>query len=112
MSAQEVVQAAPGSDARLEDMHRTVRRIEAANNAGMGLLWVITGIVTVLFVGLILFLVFRGAQYLFSINFYGTSATGVGSEVFNTVYILVLAEVISLPIALAGAIYLVEYANR
>jgi phosphate transport system permease protein len=112
MSAQDVIQASPGSDARMEDMHRTIRRIEASNNAGMGLLWVITGIVTVLFVGLIIFLVLRGAQYLFSADFYGTGPTGLGTEIFNTFYILILAEVISLPIALAAAIYLIEYASQ
>src|ERR1051326_720555 len=111
MSAQEVISASSADDARVADMQRTVRRIEATNNAGMGLLWVITGIVTALFIGLIIFLVFRGALYLFSITFYGTSATGVGAELFNTIYILVLAELISLPIALAAAIYLIEYAN-
>jgi len=112
MSTQEVIQAPSADDARLVDMHRTVRRIKATNNAGMGLLWVITGIVTVLFVGLIIFLIVRGAQYLFSANFYGTSLTGVGTEIFNTFYILILAEIISLPIALAAAIYLIEYANQ
>lgn len=112
MSAQEVVQSPPGSDARLTDMNRTIRRIEASNNAGMSLLWVITGIVALLFIGLIIFLVFRGAQYLFSANFYSTSPAGVGAEIFNTFYILLLAEIISLPIALAAAIYLIEYANQ
>jgi phosphate transport system permease protein len=112
MSAQDVIQASPGSDARMEDMHRTIRRIEAANKAGMSLLWIITGIVTILFVGLIIFLVSRGAQYVFSVDFYGIGPSGVGAEIFNTFYILLLAEVISLPIALAAAIYLIEYSNQ
>src|SRR5207237_106018 len=64
------------------------------------------------FVGIIIYLIVQGATYIFNPAFYGTSSIGVGSEIFNTFYILILAEVILLPIAMAAAIYLTEYARQ
>ncbi len=112
MSTQQVEQTSLQDDNRRTEMKRVVRRIETSNRAGLGLLWVIAAIVAVLFVGIIVYLIIQGAAYLFNPQFYGTSAVGVGQEIFNTFYILLLAEVISLPIALAGAIYLIEYARQ
>ncbi len=112
MSMQQVDQASIQDDARRTEMNRVVRRIEASNSAGMGLLWVIAAIVAVLFIGILIYLIIQGAAYIFNPQFYGTSSVGVGPEIFNTFYILILAEVISLPIALAGAIYLIEYARQ
>jgi phosphate transport system permease protein len=112
MSTQQVEQASTQGDKRRKEMQRAVRRIETSNGAGISLLWVVAAIVAVLFVGIIVYLIIQGAAYLFNPQFYGTGAAGVGSEIFNTFYILILAEVISLPIALAGAIYLIEYARQ
>jgi phosphate transport system permease protein len=112
MSTQQVAQSSPQGDERQTEMKRVVQRIEARNNAGMSLLWVIAAIVAILFVGIIVYLIIQGAAYLFNPQFYGTGAVGVGPEIFNTFYILILAEIISLPIALAAAIYLIEYARQ
>ena len=112
MSTQQVAQPSLQGDERQTEMQRVVRRIEARNSAGMSLLWVIAAIVAILFVGIIVYLIIQGAAYLFNPQFYGSGAVGVGPEIFNTFYILILAEVISLPIALAAAIYLIEYARQ
>jgi phosphate transport system permease protein len=112
MSTQQIEQSSLQGSERQAEMQRVVRRIEATNSAGMGLLWVVAAIVAILFIGIIVYLIIQGAAYLFNPQFYGTSAVGVGPEIFNTFYILILAEVISLPIALAAAIYLIEYARQ
>ena len=112
MSMQQVELTPRQSDERLTTMKRSVRRIEASNKVGTGILWILATSVAILFVGIIVYLVFKGAAYLFNPQFYGTSAAGVGAEIFNTFYILILAEMISLPIALAAAIYLIEYAKQ
>ncbi len=111
MSVQQVVQV-PESQERVAELKRVVRRIEAGNRAGVTLLWIIAAIVAILFVGIIVYLLVQGASYLFKPEFYGTSDLGIGRELFNTFYILILAEAISIPIALAAAIYLVEYATQ
>ena len=38
-------------------------------------------------------------------------ASGVAPEIFNTFYIVILALIISVPIAISASIYLVEYAR-
>src|SRR5215469_16641912 len=86
--------------ARLKEMIRVIRRIEVGNAFGTGLLWTIATIITILFVGIIVYLVLQGSTYLFNPTFYGNGAFGIGPEIFNTFYILILAEVITLPVAL------------
>lgn len=112
MSARQVIQASTEKQERIEDLKRVVRRIEGSNRIGLTALWIIAIIVAILFVGIILYLLVQGAAYLLKPDFYGTSNLGIGREIFNTFYILILAEVISIPVALAAAIYLVEYASQ
>jgi phosphate transport system permease protein len=112
MSAEQAFQASPEHQERVASLKRAVRRIEGQNLAGVTLLWIVMAIVAILFVGIIVYLLIQGASYLIRPDFYGSSDLGVGREIFNTFYILILAEVISLPIALGAAIYLVEYATQ
>ncbi len=113
MSTQQVVQApAQSGDERISELTRLVRRLHANNNMAMGVLWVIAAIVAIIFVGIIVYLIVRGFAYLIDPTFYNTSDAGVGREIFNTFYILILTEVFLVPITLAAAIYLVEYAPQ
>jgi phosphate transport system permease protein len=112
MSAQQVLQPPSQESDRVIELKRVARRIEAGNRAGMTVLWIIASLVAIIFVGIIIYLLIQGAAYLFTPQFYGTNDLGVGREIFNTFYILIFAEVISIPIALAAAIYLVEYATQ
>ncbi|MGH7204527.1 MAG: phosphate ABC transporter permease PstA [Candidatus Levyibacteriota bacterium] len=93
-------------------MNAQLRKVKITNQLGIGLLWTIAGIVSFLFIGIIIYLVLQGVSYLFNPAFYGIGVIGIGSEIFNTFYILLLSEVILLPIALAAAIYLTEYAKQ
>lgn len=115
MSAQQQVsQATPNDDTRrLTTLERVVKKLHSENGIAVGVLWVVTGIVAVLFVAIILRLLLQGLPYLLDVQFYGTSANySVGQEIFNTFYILILAEIILVPISLAAAIYLMEYARQ
>lgn len=89
-----------------------IRQAKLINTIGMVLLWAIAGFLSVLFIGIIIYLISQGVTYLFNPTFYGTSIVGIGSEIFNTLYILILAEIILIPVALAAAIYLTEYAKK
>jgi phosphate transport system permease protein len=111
MSVQQVEQISESQE-RVADLKRVVRRIEASNRVGVTVLWIIAAIVAILFIGIIVYLLVQGIAYLFRPEFYGTSDLGLGREIFNTFYILILAEIVSIPIALAAAIYLVEYATQ
>lgn len=89
-----------------------IRRLHFGNNVGLSILWLITGFVALVFIAIIVFLIFRGGSYLFNPAFYGTSDAAIGPELFNSFYILILAELFLFPISLAAAIYLVEYARQ
>jgi phosphate transport system permease protein len=94
-------------------LERLVRRLHANNRAAVAILWIVTAIVTLIFVAIILRLLVQGFPYLINPQFYGTSANfAVGPQIFNTFYILILSEIILVPISLAAAIYLMEYARQ
>ncbi len=115
MSAQQQIsQASSDEDARrVGVLERVVRKLHADNRNAIGVLWVVTGIVTIIFVAIILRLLIQGLPYLVNPQFYGTSANySVGQQIFNTFYILILSEIILVPISLAAAIYLMEYSRQ
>ncbi|GAC1362393.1 MAG: phosphate ABC transporter permease PstA [Ktedonobacteraceae bacterium] len=115
MSAQQQVSQGTSDEdtRRLATLERVVHKLHADNRVAVGVLWVVTGIVAIIFVAIILRLLVQGLPYLLNPQFYGTSTNyAVGPEIFNTFYILILAELILVPISLAAAIYLMEYARQ
>jgi phosphate transport system permease protein len=109
MSLQEVASSQAG-EVRLSALKRLTQRLAVTNSIAMGVLWVITLLVAALFIYIIISLIVQGASTLISPTFYGTSNAGIAPELFNTFYILILTELILVPISLAAAIFLVEYA--
>jgi phosphate transport system permease protein len=111
MSVQEV--ASPqAEEVRLSALRRLTRRLAVTNSIAMGVLWVITLLVAALFIYIIISLIVQGASSLISPAFYGTGDAGIAPQLFNTFYILILTELILVPLSLAAAIYLVEYAPQ
>jgi len=111
MSLQEVV-SPQAEEARLSALRQLTRRLAATNSIAMGVLWVITLLVAALFIYIIISLIAQGASSLISPAFYGTGDAGIAPQLFNTFYILILTELILVPLSLAAAIYLVEYAPQ
>ena len=103
-----------------ESVPRLIRRLHRSNGIALGVIWLIAGIVAALFVSIIVYLLVQGftasaengLPVLLDPNFYGTTELGIGSELFNTFYILILTELLLIPIALSAAIYTVEYARQ
>jgi phosphate transport system permease protein len=114
MSDQHVSQI--GQDGQnVAGLERLVRRLHASNNAAITVLSVITGLIVLLFVVILVYLIVQGLPYLFNPAFYEAnphSEISVLPQIFNTAYILVASEVILVPLALAAAIYLTEYARQ
>ncbi|MBV9229980.1 MAG: phosphate ABC transporter permease PstA [Chloroflexi bacterium] len=94
------------------ELTRIVRRLKAGNNIAVGVLWVVAAFVTLLFIAIIVYLIARGGTYLLTPQLYGAGDAGLGREIFNSFYILILTEIFLFPIALAAAIYLIEYARQ
>lgn len=92
---------------------RLARRLHFNNGVAIGIISFVTAVVVVGFLSILIYLLVRGAPYLFNPGLYGTAEEfGVGRQIFNTFYILIFAEIILVPIALAAAIYMVEYARQ
>jgi phosphate transport system permease protein len=89
-------------------------RARAVDRVMTGVLWTLAGLVAALLAAIILYTFIKGVSAL-SLPFI-TQANIAGSydgaELFNTFYIIAFALIICIPIGLAGAIYLVEYARQ
>lgn len=93
---------------------RAARRARARlwDRVMTGALWTLAGAIVVLLAYIVLYMLLSGLSTV-SWDFI-TKATGdnIGPEVFNTFYIIGLALLICVPLAMGTAIYLVEYATQ
>lgn len=116
MSAQTQMSSAPIHDddgQRIKSLERLVRVLHLKNNIATVILALGTLIVALIFLLIIIYLLINGVPYLLNPDFYGSNGTGtVGQQIFNTVYILIFTEIVLVPITLAAAIYLIEYAPQ
>ena len=112
MSTQDVVSSQAQFEQHVSGLRRLTRRLAIRNSIALASLWVITILVAALFIYIIIRLLVLGAPTLLTATFYGTSQAGIAPELFNTFYILILTELFLFPIALAAAIYLVEYSPQ
>ncbi|AQN78913.1 phosphate ABC transporter, permease protein PstA [Leuconostoc garlicum] len=90
---------------------------KTADKIATGIIYMISGIVALILAAMLAFILVRGVPHL-SWHFLTAPAKafeaggGIGVQLFNSFYLLVLAMAISFPIALAAAIYLNEYAHK
>lgn len=93
---------------------RAVRRARAKffDRIMTGMLWGLAAALAALLAAMLIFLIVRGIGVL-NWQFLTTQDNGGdGAALYNTFYIIVLALVICLPLAVSAAIYLVEYARQ
>ena len=94
------------------------RRIALQDKFATGVLFAIVAAICVLLFSLISYILVSGVGKLFDVSFLTgkpeqfKEGGGIGPELFNSFYLLVLTLLISVPIALGGAIYLTEYAPK
>ena len=114
MSSSTVIQQTRDEDRRIE-YDSVMRHLHTSNGIAMTVLIILAAIVAVIFIGVIVLLLVQGLAYIFNPAFYSSSSTSanvsIAPELFNTFYILILSEIFLVPISLAAAIYLVEYAH-
>ena len=90
---------------------------KTADKIATGIIYMISGIVALILAAMLAFILVRSVPHL-SWHFLTAPAKafeaggGIGVQLFNSFYLLVLAMAISFPIALAAAIYLNEYARK
>ena len=93
-----------------------IHRAEIQDKIATGVLTAIVGLVMLIVVSMVLYILFEGVGTLFKAGFLtepsranGTEG-GVAYQLFDSFYLLVITLVISVPISLGGAVFLVEYA--
>ncbi len=94
----------------------SVNRVILADRAATAVLWAIAIFVVVILVAIIAHFILASIGTL-SLGFVigepsDTAIGGIGPVLFNSVYILVLALLITVPLGLLGGIYMAEYAGE
>ncbi|OAA82705.1 phosphate ABC transporter permease PstA [Clostridium ljungdahlii] len=82
-----------------------------------GVFYAVTVFVIALLVALIGYILFKGIgffkpSFLFGNEKFGEAGGGIGPQLFNSFYMLIVALIISIPFGIGGGIYLAEYARE
>lgn len=98
------------------DIKAQVARAKREDKIATGILAAIVAFIFILLAALIVYIIASGAQKAFDPSFLTGKPEqfkedgGIGPELFNSFYLLILTMIISIPLSLGAAIYLVEYA--
>lgn len=98
------------------DIKAQVAKAKREDKIATGVLMAIVAFIFILLAALIVYIIASGAQKAFDPSFLTgkpeqfKEGGGIGPELFNSFYLLVLTMIISIPLSLGAAIYLVEYA--
>lgn len=98
------------------DIKAQVARAKREDKIATGILMAIVAFIFILLAALIVYIIASGAQKAFDPSFLTgkpeqfKEGGGIGPELFNSFYLLILTMIISIPLSLGAAIYLVEYA--
>ncbi len=112
MSAQQAVQTAVPEEQQISAQRSLVGKLHVQNTIAIGILAIISALVAIIFLYIIVRLLIEGLPSFTQASFFGASDAGILPELFNSIYILILSEIILIPISLAAAIYLVEYSRQ
>jgi phosphate transport system permease protein len=95
---------------------KSTKTAKTQDKIATGILTAIVALILIALVAIIAYIVVSGACKLFDIHFLTAkpeqfkAGGGIGPELFNSFYLLILTLLISLPISLGGAIFLTQYA--
>ena len=97
-------------------MSAHVRRINRQDRIATGVLVGIAAFVMLMLAAIVIYILVAGAPKLFDLNFLTgkpqqfKEGGGIGPELFNSFYLLILTLLISVPLSLGAAIFLSQYA--
>ena len=96
------------------DLNLHATKIGKQDRLATAILTAIVGLVLALLAAIIIYILFQGVGKMFSPGFFTNSSTddvpGISSQLFDSFYMLLITLLISVPISLGAAIFLVEYA--
>jgi phosphate transport system permease protein len=93
-----------------------VRARKIADGAATVILWIMASSIILMLALFILYMFYLGGRYLTPSFIFGLPAEtaaggGIGPEIYNSFYILILTLIFTVPIAVAAGVYLQEYAK-
>lgn len=100
----------------LVDTAKSAVRAVVADRVATGIMALIVGFLLVMLAAIVIYILSSGAGKLFDFNFLTAkpeqfkAGGGIGPELFNSFYLLILTLLISLPLSLGAAIFLTQYA--
>lgn len=86
-----------------------LKRAQLFDEIATAVFYAVSGFFVLLLVAFTAYVVWGGIK-AFSPEMFSFSEEGIGSQFFNTVYLVVLSLVISVPIGIAAGVYMSEYA--
>lgn len=94
----------------------SVRARKSADALATAILWILASSIVVILVAFVLYMVYLGWQALTPAFIFGSpketeAGGGIGPEIYNSFYILILTLIFTIPIAVSAGIYLQEYAR-
>jgi phosphate transport system permease protein len=94
----------------------SVRARKSADAVATAILWVLASSIIVILAAFVLYMIYLGWQALTPSFIFGTpketeAGGGIGPEIYNSFYILILTLIFTIPIAVSAGIYLQEYAR-
>ncbi|HEY5561163.1 MAG TPA: phosphate ABC transporter permease PstA [Clostridiaceae bacterium] len=81
------------------------------------ILYIIAFLIVALLVSFILYIIYQGRSslnlnFLFGKNKFNQAGGGIGPQLFNSFYLLIISLIIAVPIGVGAGIYLAEYAKE
>ena len=86
-----------------------LKRAHLADELATAVFYIVSGAFVLLLIAFTLYVIWGGVQAI-SPEIFSFSETGIGNQFFNTVYLVFLSLVISVPIGIAAGVYMAEYA--
>lgn len=95
---------------------RSVRNRKLADAIATAVLWILAVSIIVVLAAFVIYITYLGARYMTPDFLFGKpketdAGGGIGPEIFNSFYILILTLIFTIPIAVAAGVYLQEYAK-
>lgn len=92
-------------------------KAQTADKIATFIFYIIAGFIILLLMFFVGYLIYNGRHRLLSLSFLTSEPTsmqaggGIGPQLFNSIYLVLLSMLITLPIGLSAGIYLAEYAK-
>ena len=93
----------------LRHVSGSLKRAHLSDNIATAVFYVVSGAFVLLLIAFTLYVVWGGIK-AFKPEIFSFNGTGIGNQFFNTVYLVILSLLISVPIGIFAGVYMAEYA--